>query len=230
MNYTRIYWNFIKSRLKRDTSNFYTEEHHIIPLCKNGPDRYYNHIKLTPREHMFAHMLLVKIYGDTMIHPCDLKKGRNSKYIGAHRIITNAVSRDVISDKLKEAALNASFYLKKLERLDYLNNKYLKKNAISEQVAKQDEVISIKKLRKKTLSIYRDNIKNLAVTEIINCLPLNIDENINFSVSKNLKKTIQTLKAQLAECVSLKEPIMHDAEKLSEIINTSNKVLGEVNA
>lgn len=230
MNYTRIYWNFIKSRLKRDTSNFHTEEHHIIPLCKNGPDRYYNRIKLTPREHMFAHMLLVKIYGNTMIHPYDLKKGRNSKYIGAQRTITQAVSCDIIPDKLKEAALNASFYLKKLERLDYLNNKYLKKNATSEQVAKQDEVISIKKLRKKALSIYRDNIKNLAVTEIINCLPLNIDENINFSVSKNLKKTIQTLKAQLTECVSLKEPIMHDVEKLSEIINTTNKVLGEVNA
>lgn len=39
-----------------------TETHHILPRCLGGSDDFDNLVKLTPREHLISHLLLVKIY------------------------------------------------------------------------------------------------------------------------------------------------------------------------
>lgn len=68
MNYRRVYFSVIKnakqetSEGKRDSG--YYERHHIFPksLFPLWKDRKSNTVKLTAREHLFCHMLLVKIY------------------------------------------------------------------------------------------------------------------------------------------------------------------------
>lgn len=61
MNYTNIYDKLI-SRAKNRVLDGYVERHHIIPRCLGGNDDYSNLVALTPEEHFFAHVLLVKIY------------------------------------------------------------------------------------------------------------------------------------------------------------------------
>ena len=62
MNYYAIYDNLITSRKNRLLSeNEYYERHHIIPKCFGGSNNKDNIVHLTPREHFFAHLLLVKI-------------------------------------------------------------------------------------------------------------------------------------------------------------------------
>lgn len=62
MNYKNIYENLINRSKIRDIKNQYTEKHHIIPLCIGGKNNSDNIVRLTPREHFIAHLLLMKIY------------------------------------------------------------------------------------------------------------------------------------------------------------------------
>ena len=63
MNYLRIYNELItKAQDKTDTC---IERHHIVPRCMGGTDKKSNIVKLSPEEHFFAHILLVKIYPET---------------------------------------------------------------------------------------------------------------------------------------------------------------------
>lgn len=62
MNYQRIYNEFISDR-KTKKINGYSEKHHIIPRMIGGKDTEDNLIKLTPEDHLFAHLLLAKTYG-----------------------------------------------------------------------------------------------------------------------------------------------------------------------
>lgn len=62
MNYKKIYDNLITKAKSRTPVNQYTEKHHIIPLCIGGTNKSENIVKLTPREHFLAHLLLMKIY------------------------------------------------------------------------------------------------------------------------------------------------------------------------
>lgn len=64
MNYKAIYKSFILTRNLNDL--VYTEKHHIIPKSLGGSDSNENIIKLTAREHFFAHLLLAKIHGGKM--------------------------------------------------------------------------------------------------------------------------------------------------------------------
>lgn len=41
----------------------YTEKHHIVPRCLGGGDCIDNIVRLPPRDHFFAHMLLCRIHG-----------------------------------------------------------------------------------------------------------------------------------------------------------------------
>lgn len=60
--YKKLYEMFIaKCRVRRDIRSDFFEIHHILPLCLGGDDSEHNIIKLTPREHYFAHLLLCKI-------------------------------------------------------------------------------------------------------------------------------------------------------------------------
>lgn len=64
MNYLNIYENLITTRKQMIRENLYLEKHHIIPRCLGGRDDKENLVKLTPREHFIAHILLSKMYKD----------------------------------------------------------------------------------------------------------------------------------------------------------------------
>lgn len=61
MNYRKIYDSLIDKR-RQDRPEGYTENHHIHPTTQGGPDVSENRVRLTASEHLFAHLLLVKIY------------------------------------------------------------------------------------------------------------------------------------------------------------------------
>ena len=62
MNYEKIYKDFITSRKNISYDNDeYTENHHILPKSIGGDNNSYNIIKLSYRDHLFAHMLLYKM-------------------------------------------------------------------------------------------------------------------------------------------------------------------------
>lgn len=61
MNYRKIYDSLIK-RARTRILECYTETHHVIPICMNGPDTSKNKVELTPEEHYVAHQLLVKLH------------------------------------------------------------------------------------------------------------------------------------------------------------------------
>ncbi len=63
MNYKKHY-NFLIERAKNRILEGYQERHHIIPKCIGGNDDKNNLVGLTPEEHFFAHVLLIKIYPD----------------------------------------------------------------------------------------------------------------------------------------------------------------------
>lgn len=65
MDYKRIYDELItKCKNTVYTEEIYTENHHIIPKCMGGSNESSNLIKLPAREHIFAHILLARIYPD----------------------------------------------------------------------------------------------------------------------------------------------------------------------
>jgi hypothetical protein len=61
MNY-KWHYNKLIDRAKNRNLSCYTESHHITPKCMGGTDNTENLVKLTPREHFIAHLLLLKIY------------------------------------------------------------------------------------------------------------------------------------------------------------------------
>lgn len=62
--YKRTYDNLMETRRNLDRTNCtdYLETHHIIPRCLGGTNDKDNLIKLTVREHIIAHLLLMNIY------------------------------------------------------------------------------------------------------------------------------------------------------------------------
>lgn len=67
MNYSKIYDSFIADRRnKPPVSWMYAETHHIKPRAFGGSDDAANLVRLTPDDHLFAHLLLAKIYGEVM--------------------------------------------------------------------------------------------------------------------------------------------------------------------
>lgn len=65
MNYQKIYDNLInRARNRPDPGSF--DKHHVIPRCVGGPENPTNIVKLTRREHKFAHMILPKLYPNSI--------------------------------------------------------------------------------------------------------------------------------------------------------------------
>lgn len=64
MNYILHYNALIAKRIKNpaNTTNTYTEVHHIVPKCLGGTNEDSNLVCLTAKEHYMAHVLLCKIY------------------------------------------------------------------------------------------------------------------------------------------------------------------------
>lgn len=60
MDYKKIYDAFIESRRVYSSPNDYYEKHHIVMRSLGGNDDKENIVKLTAREHYFAHLLLSK--------------------------------------------------------------------------------------------------------------------------------------------------------------------------
>lgn len=64
MDYKKIYNEFILDRRSKEkqteASGAYTERHHITPRCMLGSNENNNLIRLTYRDHVFAHALLLK--------------------------------------------------------------------------------------------------------------------------------------------------------------------------
>lgn len=67
MDYERIYSDFIADRLtKQPAKSVYSEKHHIYPVSFGGTNEKSNLIRLTARDHYFAHCCLAKVYGGKM--------------------------------------------------------------------------------------------------------------------------------------------------------------------
>jgi len=62
MDYRKHYRLLIEKARNRPTPDCYTEKHHILPKCMNGPDDPENLVNLTAREHFVAHWLLYRAY------------------------------------------------------------------------------------------------------------------------------------------------------------------------
>lgn len=63
MDYHAIYHRLIDRAANRQTPDA-VERHHIIPRCMGGSDAKSNIALLTPEEHFFAHVILVKLHPD----------------------------------------------------------------------------------------------------------------------------------------------------------------------
>jgi hypothetical protein len=70
MDYKKIYLQFIADRLAKSVAiDGYSEVHHILPKAFGGTDDPKNLIRLTPEDHIRAHLLLAKVYGGRMWAP-----------------------------------------------------------------------------------------------------------------------------------------------------------------
>lgn len=89
MDYARIYKAFIRDRRTKEAaliaSGAYCERHHITPRSLNGSNTNANVIRLTYRDHIFAHALLLKMHKEgearwlmaaSMSAVLNLRKGR----------------------------------------------------------------------------------------------------------------------------------------------------------
>jgi hypothetical protein len=63
MNYKKHYDRLVHNANHRERPVIF-ENHHILPKCVGGSDNTNNLVKLTPEEHLVAHLLLVRIYPD----------------------------------------------------------------------------------------------------------------------------------------------------------------------
>lgn len=106
--YIKWYNNLIESRKTRILpADIYTEKHHIIPRSLGGNDSDNNLIRLLPREHFIAHLLLAKIYtgqnGMKMVHALRrmLTGHTNARYIPNSRVyqIIRTLSMEKCSGK-----------------------------------------------------------------------------------------------------------------------------------
>lgn len=61
MDYQKVYEQLV-ARAKGRIVDCYTEQHHVMPRCLGGLDDENNIVRLTGREHLLAHLLLVQIY------------------------------------------------------------------------------------------------------------------------------------------------------------------------
>ena len=115
MNYERIYNQLITKARNRVCPDGYHEEHHIIPRSLNGPDSPDNIVKLTVKEHRFAHILLFKIfkldfpnliyaiysfYNDDNKHRIELRKSRKfSSWLRRSKALRDAHLRRELGKK-----------------------------------------------------------------------------------------------------------------------------------
>lgn len=120
MDYKKTYDSLIESRRGRGSTSGSTHLHHIVPKSEGGDDEPENLVRLTPREHYIAHLLLAKIYNDQKMWCAIQMMGKRFKHSSRlfGRLMENVVpwnkgrvgcyseeTRRAISDKLKDRPL-----------------------------------------------------------------------------------------------------------------------------
>lgn len=186
MNYSKIYDDFIQSRTNRNI-NGYFEKHHILPRSMGGNDSSENIVKLTAREHFFAHLLLAKIYGGKMwaaLSFMSRSKTNGSKY----HICT---SKQYELAKKKDSEWRSKKYIGD-------NNPFYGKKHNSESLKK------MKSPRQNTKNLYGRKCKNVGdiISFVItyNPFPIEYDYTVRdridslFKKSDSLKKLISQYK------------------------------------
>jgi len=100
MNYARIYAAFIDDRkAKQPQAPEYFEKHHIKPRCLGGGDEPENIIRLTPEDHLFAHILLAWIHGGKLwaavflMKSADRPTGDYKRRIDRHHRVVYGIAR-----------------------------------------------------------------------------------------------------------------------------------------
>lgn len=94
MNYSKIYEDFIASRRERESFIVgYSEKHHILPRALGGGNEKSNMIRLTPDDHIHAHILLARIYGGMMWSAVHFML---KKTIGRTRSVKRIPSKDEV--------------------------------------------------------------------------------------------------------------------------------------
>lgn len=103
MDYKRIYDSFIADRLHKQPSKpSYFEVHHIHPKALGGDDSKSNLIRLSPEDHLFAHLLLAKIYGGLMwnaVHAMATLGGGDKRIFGARYLFGVARRKSALYHK-----------------------------------------------------------------------------------------------------------------------------------
>jgi len=120
--YRKIYQKFICSRKNRTVEGV-LETHHIRPRCIGGRDLKINLIKLTPREHFFAHLILTKIYPNNW----KIKKALSAMICGSK---SEAEKRKITSkkyDQIKKLIVKPAPNKKILEEIYFSKNLSFKK-------------------------------------------------------------------------------------------------------
>lgn len=119
MNYKKIYDSLMLSRKSRGLDKTvlegYYERHHIIPRCMGGSDDENNLVLLTMREHLLAHLLLVKIYPNDIgvlnainaMFICNVQRVTDIKYLRLRSIrfvaeIREAAMHRPISEEIRQ--------------------------------------------------------------------------------------------------------------------------------
>lgn len=81
MDLRALYDRFIESRRGRQGDLDRYERHHVVPRHLGGTDDPNNLVKLTPEDHLFAHVLLGRIHGGAMA-TCVVRMLGMKKYAG----------------------------------------------------------------------------------------------------------------------------------------------------
>lgn len=84
MNYKQIYNTLVeKFQDKEKDPSMNYDNHHIIPRCMGGNDESGNLVSMPVREHFFAHLLLTRIYPDSLdlMRATFLMSGRSGRRI-----------------------------------------------------------------------------------------------------------------------------------------------------
>jgi hypothetical protein len=125
MDYALIYEVFIINRKAKPIAGLY-EIHHVLPRSLGGPDDPDNLIKLSLQDHLFAHLLLSKIYRGPMSIAFILMLGM-SRYSGRR-------SRKIYAEQKADA--RAAVSLNSQRRWDDPDKGPAMKAAASERVLK----------------------------------------------------------------------------------------------
>jgi hypothetical protein len=88
MDYQRVYQEFIANRRAKAASLLVFEEHHIQPKYLKGSDEPGNLVRLSLQDHLFAHLLLGRIYGGHLAQ-CYIRMSGMKKYKTGRRVRIN---------------------------------------------------------------------------------------------------------------------------------------------